>query len=221
MGDRRSVALALQDLGFLAARERDDPRARRLLDEAIVLLRQIDDAGEVSDTLASRGWFAWGRADFPQARRDLEEALEIARHLGHRWGAGLALLALGCLAHGENGRNRASALLEESVRLLQETEDPRMIYVGLAYLGHRAIDQGRYALGLRLMAVVAAGFPDDSEFYTVFSFLQPSAHPTERAAAIAVARVALSEGDFAAARAEGQAMTLEQAVAHALDNDSG
>jgi hypothetical protein len=124
----------------------------------------------------------------------------------------MALLTLGCLAleAGEQGRARAS--LEESARLLWEAGLLWAFYLGLAYLGHRAIDQGRHAPGVRLLAAVEAGYPH----YDVIAFLQPLAHPAERAKATDVARAALGEATFAAAWAAGQAMTLEQAIADAL-----
>jgi hypothetical protein len=53
----------------------------------------------------------------------------------------------------------------------------------------------------------------------VFSIHLASDHRAEREAAIAVARFALGDQAFAAVWAEGQAMTLEQAVAYAVGQD--
>jgi hypothetical protein len=85
-------------------------------------------------------------------------------------------------------------------------------YLGLAYLGHRAVDRGRHAPGVRLLAAVEAGYPH----YAILASLQPLAHPAERAKAVAAARAALGEEAFAGAWAEGQAMTVEQAITCAL-----
>jgi hypothetical protein len=210
LGDQRDVPEPLMTLSFLAARERDDAHARRLLDEALALARATGRS--VGYTLVGRGWFAWGRGDLAWARRDLEEGLEIVRRLGRTDEIACALLGLGCLALEDGERGRARALLEESARLLREVGMVWAFYLGLAYLGHRAIDQGRHAVGVRLLAAVEAGYPHCD----ILADLQPLAHPAERAKATAAARAALGEEAFAAAWAEGQAMTLEQAITDAL-----
>jgi predicted ATPase/class 3 adenylate cyclase len=212
LGDQFGVADTLQTLSFLAARERDDARARRLMDEALPLYRA--SGRSVVYVLVERGWFAWGRGDLARAWRDLEEGLGIARRVGIKGAISLALLALGCLALEEGERGRARASLEESARLLQESGMLWVFYLGLAYLGHRAVNQGRYVPGVRLLAAAEAVYPG----HAIIASLQPLAHPAERAKAVAAGRTALGEEAFAAAWAEGQRMTLEQAVAVALED---
>jgi hypothetical protein len=108
--------------------------------------------------------------------------------------------------YAEGDRRHAYELVEESVRLLQETSPP-WVYVGLAYLGCTAISEERYAPATRLLAVVTARSPD----YVELSSLHVSVDWAEKAAtAIAAARAALGEEAFAAAWAAGRAMTPEQ-----------
>jgi hypothetical protein len=216
LGGRRGVADDLWILSCLAARERDDAGASRLLDESLALARAIGDRQLVSLVITMRGWFAWGRGDLSRALRDLDEVLEIERRLGHK-GSGFALLALGCLALEEGERGRARASLEESARLLRETGTLWGFYLGLAYLGHRAVDQGRYASGVRLLAAADAGYSQDA----IIGILQPLTQPAERAKAVAAARGVLGEEAFSAAWTAGQAMTLEQAITVALGEDGG
>jgi predicted ATPase len=210
MGDQRGVAVSLVYLGILCVKEQDDPQVRHFLTDAVAIFRQIGDAMEVSDAVRTRGFFALGRGELPEACRDLEEALEIARRIGHKRGAGLALLALGYIAHEAGDRTGARKLLEEGARLLREAAAPGT-HQFLGYLGQRAVERGQSARGVRLLAT-AAGRPENG----LFPILLPSAHPRARAAAISAARAALGEEAFAVAWAEGQAMTLEQALDYAL-----
>jgi hypothetical protein len=122
-------------------------------------------------------------------------------------------MALGCLALEDGERDRARAFLEESARNHRASGTTWAFYLGLAYLGHRAVDQGRHAAGVRLLAAVETEYPH----YAIFASIQPLAHPAERAKATAVARAALGEEAFADAWAEGLAMKLESAVELALD----
>jgi tetratricopeptide (TPR) repeat protein len=217
VGDKRQVAVCLGPMGILAAREGEDRQARRLLDESLAYFREIGDVFSTAMALEVRGWFAWGRADLDLARRDLEEALAITRRLGDNESSGMALSVLGCLAHDDGDLPLARTLLEESAQHHQQTHTAWMFYQALAYLGHRAIDRRRDAIGVRILAAVDARFPH----YVVLASLQPLASPAERAAVLIKARFALSEEAFAAAWAEGQAMTLEQALAYALEEDDG
>jgi predicted ATPase len=216
MGDHRSVGVALRYLGHLAARERDDPGAYRLLTEALALSRQLGNVVEIGDALRVRGVFSLGRGDLAGARRDLEEGLVILRRLGHKRATGLVLLALGCLAHEEGDRAKAGELLQEGARLLREVAAPGTHEI-LGYLGRRAVARGQFARGLRLLATAAAAPAEN----VVSSILLASDHPVERASAVGAARAALGEPAFAAAWAEGQAMPLEQALEFALDEESG
>jgi len=100
------------------------------------------------------------------------------------------------------------------VQLLQEVGVPG-IHDALGYLGHAGVERGAYAWGVRLLAVASTGPPEFSEL----SVFLPSALKTERDARLAAARTTLGEEAFAAAWAEGQAMTLEQAVEYALKED--
>jgi tetratricopeptide (TPR) repeat protein len=213
-GDQRNVGVALVYLGYLAARERDDPRAQRLLAEGLALFRQIGDTWSTSEVLGEQGWFYLGRGDLQGARRRLEEGLAIARRLGHKKAIGLALLGLGCLARLEGDRRGARELLAGSVQLLQELGIPG-IHDALGYLGHAGVERGLYAWGVRLLAFATTGPPA----YSDRAVFLPSALKTERDARLATARAALGEDAFAAAWAEGQAMTLEQATAEVLSDD--
>jgi non-specific serine/threonine protein kinase len=211
MGDHRSAGVALRYLGHLAARERDDFGAHRLLGEALAIFRQLGNVVEIGAALQVRGVFFLGRGDLAGARRDLEEGLVILRRLGHKRATGLVLLALGCLAQEESDRARAGELLKEGARLLREVAAPGIHQI-LGYLGQRAVARGQFAKGLRLLATAGAAHADN----VVFSILLTSDHPIERASAVGAARAALGEQTFAAAWAEGQAMTLEQALDYAL-----
>jgi tetratricopeptide (TPR) repeat protein len=210
-GEERGVAYALFYLGLLAVRERDDSGARQLLTEALALFRQIGDATSTSGAVWMQGVLAMVRGDLPGARQNLEEALVSARRLGNKPFVGVNLLMQGCLAHLEGDRGRARGLLAESVRLLRETGTPG-IHAVLGYLGFAAIARGRSAWGVRLLAFAVAGPPE----YNELSVVLPSALKSERDQRLAVARAALGEEAFAAAWAEGQAMTPEQALEYAL-----
>jgi hypothetical protein len=182
----------------------------------MAVARQIGDGFNLAGLLVAEGWLALGQGDLPRARRELEEGLEIARRLGYKGHLGQLLLGLGCLGYAEGDRRQARALMEESVSLLRELGAPG-IYDALGFLGYLAVGGQRYGLGVRLLAVAVTRQPNFSEI----SVFLPSGFKTEREARLAVARAALGEDAFAAAWAEGQALTIEQAVSSALaENDA-
>jgi hypothetical protein len=124
----------------------------------------------------------------------------------------LARQALANLARAEGRFDEARARLVEDLRSLQTAGNLLQVCEQLGVMGILAVAQGEYARGVRLIAVQPA-------ITGVIGSVHAPDVRIEGEAALAGARAALGEAAFAAAWAEGQAMTLEEAVAEALAED--
>jgi len=115
------------------------------------------------------------------------------------------------LDHREGDSGRAqSRLVEAVVAGRYHGVDPR-VWTVLSALGVVAIGEGAFAAGLRLLGAAVARVP------------LADLRPTDRAEleeSLAPSRSALGEEAYARIWAESQAMTLEQAIAYALEEDS-
>jgi hypothetical protein len=140
----------------------------------------------------------------------LEEALATLRGLADRRGIALSLLNLGRVSLSRGDYSEAASQIKESLVLFQELGnkvDMAECFQALAWL---ARIQGQAGRTTRLWAV--AGALSESIGIPALSAVNQVAHTED----MAFARDHLSEAALAAAWAEGQAMSLAEAVAYAL-----
>jgi tetratricopeptide (TPR) repeat protein len=121
-----------------------------------------------------------------------------------------ALCQLGHLASHQGNYRQAAARFQESLALLGEAGDKRDVARCLAGRGGLAVAEGQPECAARLLGAAAALLRNSG------ARLQP----IDEAAfdrSVTAARTALGEDAFAAAWAEGRAMTLQQAMTYALE----
>jgi hypothetical protein len=115
---------------------------------------------------------------------------------------------------GQGDVAQAQRLLAESLRLWRDLARLDHVAVAMAGLAEVAAVQGRPRRAARLLGAVEtlrATTPAASRMLSVLA-------PTERA--VRAARDAMGEEAFAAARAEGAALSPEQAIAEALEEST-
>jgi hypothetical protein len=147
---------------------------------------------------------------YTAARALIEESLAIWRALGDRFGIALALCQLGCVLGRQGHEAAARALLGESLALYREGGDKGFVASVLHGFALRAVAQGQPQHAVRLLGAADA----------LRQALGTYPWPAERAEcrqALETLRSALGEEAVATMWATGQAMTLEQAIAHALE----
>ena len=203
--DRAGIVGALHNLGITAHEQGDHARAIRLFEAALPLARADDNAYAIAFILTAFGEAVQAAGDQARATALYAEGLDRFRRIGHTWGIALALTRLGDAALGEGDRTRAAALHRESLALSGGLGDPRSAADALEGLARAAVET-EPALAARLLGAAAAlrgrlGAP------------HPPARRAEHQRAVDAARTALGDTDYAATRAAGAALTLEQALA--------
>jgi hypothetical protein len=140
----------------------------------------------------------------------LEEGLAILRELGDTEGVARALADLALVTQRQGEYGRAATLLHESLALFRDLGSTLGISRCLEALAGVAGAQGQLERAARLFGAALAlrGHAGAS--------LWP-ADPTAQATDLEAARASLGDQAFAAAWEEGRSMTVEQAVAYALD----
>ena len=137
-----TLAKALFGAGVLAWQLSDNDRAAVLLDESLVLNRQLADKKGIADSLRILGQVAWNREDYDRARALGEESLALFQELGNKWGIAAAFRFLGFLAWSRHDLERGRPSLEQSLALARELEDSRGIVQSLYGLGRIAQENG-------------------------------------------------------------------------------
>jgi hypothetical protein len=210
-GDRWGIAINLAWLGYFEFRRGDREHARQLLAEALTTARAVGERHCVAFALRNLGEVISAESD-TEAAAYLTESLRLYRELGDIQGEAYVELILGRLDYLHARYAAGREHFQAGLRLFNLETWWGMMAQCLDGLAMVAAGQGQATRALRL-AAASAGLSDLA--------MQP-VYPIERPDlehALAPMRQALGEKDAVAAWAEGQAMTLEQAVAYALDDD--
>jgi non-specific serine/threonine protein kinase len=215
-GDRWGIAETLVSLARLTYWQGDPAAARALGEAAPATGRQLGDRRQIAQALEVLGEVAVTGGDTAAARGLLDESLAGFRELGDRAGVASVQVLLGRLAlrGGAPAAGAARARFVAGLRAAQEQGFLWRTIDALEGLAAVAAAQGQAGRALRPGGAGAA-LRDAAEN-------RPS--PAERAELerwLAPARGALGPPEAAAAWAAGQAMSLEQAVAAALEAEGG
>jgi ATP/maltotriose-dependent transcriptional regulator MalT len=214
-GNTVRIGWQLLFLGYLTQQERDYARAAHLAEQSLRLQRQAEDRWGISSALFCLADAVYVQGDVTRAAELLEEALAIARELGNLWGAGRRLVRLGQItlsqdAQTENNLGRAMALIQEGMSACRTAGDQWGISMALVGLAGAAVRRGEHERAALLLGAV------ETRRNTIGAALW-LVDQLEYQKTAAAARAALSAELFGAALAQGQAMTLEDAIAFAQE----
>ena len=208
------LALLLYNFGEVIYTQGDEAAARPILEESQTLFRQLGDQWGISIPTFLFGLIAGHRQDYAAARLHFEEALAMQREEEDAWGTAEALLLLGQAEHQLGDLRQAASHYEESLRLNAERVGDKAILVrGLYSLGHLSMAQGEMARAVRLLGASRA-LQEGSGSSTRRSILYQDDRQT-----ITTLQEVLGESAFKIAWAEGQAMTMGQAIQLALGDE--
>ena len=209
IGDRREEAFALSNLGAHAMEAGDPDRAISLHEASLAVARSSVEPEPGIMALLNLGNTNWLTGNAAAAVVQLEQALGLARMHGMAWIEATVLNNLGFARLDLGDQQGAASLLQEGLALGQRRGNHADLVDALEGLARVASAGGQANRAARLFGAAAAEREE---------FARPQA-PTERAAsvpAIAAARDALGAAGYAAAWAEGWALSPAAATAEAL-----
>ncbi|MBA3450571.1 MAG: tetratricopeptide repeat protein, partial [Chloroflexia bacterium] len=208
-GDRWGLAMALTNLGRIAATWGDDAAARPPLEEAVTLFRAIGDGWLLALPLNSLGAIAYRHGDYLQAQAAVEEALPCFRAVEDRRNTTQVLTNLAYVFLARGDLNRAKTLFAESLRFGQEHADrfnPPACLRGIAAM---AAAEGDLTRAVRLLAAAEA----------LFAATGAARWPAERLGGdtdTTSLRVSLGEAASAAAWEAGRRLSLDVVTQEAI-----
>jgi predicted ATPase/transcriptional regulator with XRE-family HTH domain len=211
LGDQAGVALALYNLGLVVLLQDDLTAAQACYAECLELRRTLGDRPGIASVLNNLGEVARGQGDLAEARLLYEESLALCRALGDQAGVANALSNLGYVLHRLGQRRRAFALIGEALRLRYAAGNQRGIAECLAGIAGLANSQGAAKRAARLFGAL----------HRLLEETGIHLHPIDRREHdryAAAARERLGQDAWNAAFAAGRALTLEEAVAEALQD---
>jgi tetratricopeptide (TPR) repeat protein len=214
-GDKAQLANVLHNLGDLAREEGDYPGATAWYTESLALYREQGMVGGVASSFTGMGDLALYQGDLPQAQAWYDAAFDLFQGEGNQLMLAWLLRNLGRLAHLQGDDGAARALLTES---LARFHRDGMIYgIGccLDALAGVASSEGQPERAAHLYGAGQA--LRWGTYHRALRPRWPMGARVDYERDVAAVRSRLSESAFAGAWSEGKAMTLEQAVAYALE----
>jgi non-specific serine/threonine protein kinase len=208
--DLAGAVRALTTLGGVAYDQGDLRGAIERWEQSLAQARAVGDLGEVARALGNLGEAHYHLDDLARAAALHTEALALARQLGRTNLEAFQLGDLGNVARRQGDLVLATALHRQALELKRALGARRQIAITLEDLASVAAAEGR---GTRAACLLGAATTIREAIGT------PQAAPERIATeqAVAGARAALGEGAWAAAFMAGQALSLDQAIAYALE----
>jgi DNA-binding CsgD family transcriptional regulator/tetratricopeptide (TPR) repeat protein len=201
-GSRGNAAMAVWYRGKLALAEGDQEAAGRLFAEA------LDRTPTATGVLVDMSELSQAMGDLDVARARIDQALALARDGGVGHLIAQALHRRGQLARLQGDRYQAETQHHEALRLWDKTGQRVCLAASLEALAGLAAEQGRGEYAARLFGAAHA-------FRRTIGYVRAPAEQAAHDADLASARQGLSAQTFAAAWEQGEALSLEEAVAYA------
>ncbi|HKP52802.1 MAG TPA: tetratricopeptide repeat protein [Chloroflexia bacterium] len=207
LGDKIETASSLHKLAEIEWCERNYEEARRLCKEGLATLQDTGDKEATALILNTLGEIARCQGDYAEARAHYEEALATAKE---RWVINDALCNLGRAAAQEGDYIQAEATLKKCLDAYLRVGAKKGIAECLAAAGKMGAAQGFLELAARLFGTA------DALLTATGYHMHPDDEKALKQSHIAV-RSRIGKAAWVAVRDEGRSMSLDVAVASAIE----
>ena len=208
-GDPELIANALYNCSFPSnVTGKDVPRARALLEEALPIYRRLGNEPGIANCLWALGQSHVQTNDDVLAAQSLDEAASYFRKLGNLFGLGWAQFLRALLALKVGDLVSGKALAAEALKIFADANDISGVVLVLDAMAEVAYREGDMVNAARIGGAKAAHEVASGAGLTTVVAMREGWRSDQELA-----------GAQSAAWAEGQALTLEQAVAYALKSD--
>jgi predicted ATPase/DNA-binding CsgD family transcriptional regulator len=211
LGSRREMGWAHIHLMMpFAGQPTEFEEAIANFEEGLALLREVDDQAGIAQAFTNRGEHSRLLGDLPRAKEAYEESLSVAREIGDGLRESLLLINLGFIALHEDDAIGAEVMLKRSLTLALAIGHTAYTADKLSALAGAAVALGQPERAARLVGAADALFAKQS-------YIPQAGDKPEFERYEAAAREVLDEVAFKTAWAEGQAMSIDEAIAYALE----
>ena len=204
-----SAAFTLGHIAILAESEGDPHTSLTLHQEALTMKREAGDRWGIAESLCHLGYFHWRQRDLGSAQTCWNEAMEISNEFGDRALTSDILCGLGLAASDRQDFRTARARLLESLSIRQQLQQKPRIAFSLDAAAYVAHCGGRADRAARLFGAAAS-------LWDSMGALPSALGRGDYRRDIEAARTKLGHDAFKSAWNQGARMSIDQAVAYAL-----
>jgi non-specific serine/threonine protein kinase len=206
--DSRGIAQALHGLALVAVQRGEYVQARSHFEQSLGLYQSIGDLDGAALERQNLGVLASKQGDNDTALHYLEASLEAARSAGNIHMAGFALSNMGGVAINRGEYGSALSLLRDALRAAQQVSAPRLVVICLEKFARVANAKGQ---GTRAARLVGAA----ESLRETHGLLESHIEHNETGQ-----RTQVDANVHPRSRAEGQRMSMDEAVAYALSTEA-
>jgi predicted ATPase len=210
LGQKAGISLAYNSLGDLAFNLGNYAHAAALYQAALTLVEAMGDVETIPIYLCNLGRTAHASGDDNRARAFLEESVALLRTRIQHWALFWALQELGHVVQSQGDTEGGRALLREGLRLQMQHGMNWNLGLSLERFAGLAAGQGRAERAAQLFGAAEA-------LRETIGRPIPAGDRADYDRDVTAARLQLAEATFAAAWATGRTMTIEDAIAYALE----
>jgi predicted ATPase/transcriptional regulator with XRE-family HTH domain len=211
--DKRNIGRALSILGYLLTFgefEGELMLAQSVLEESMELFREVNDEWEYAQTVITLARNAFKQDELALSFTLHEQALALFRKIGDRYFQSWAIYYMGMIEAKQGNVKGGIAKLQEALMLARQLDSKYAVGGGLWRLSELAQRTGDPARTVQL-CWAAKNILD-----SIGAWNEENESDFEKT--MASCRAALSEAEFEEAVEQGRAMTMEQAIAYALES---
>lgn len=215
LGDKNGTASCLAPIGFAAMLgQRNLASVPALLEEAMRLRPELEDARTIANLLIFAGLVAASEGDTGRAIALLEEGLTLYREVRDTLGISMCLTVMGLIETARSNNARAARLIQENLSLACGSDDKVSIHYSLVGLASVALGLGDQVRAAQLWGAAEAM----RESFAID--LTPMARALIKYEDLLEdTRAGLDEATFTRAWAAGRAMAQDRAVEYALSEE--
>ncbi len=186
--------------------------AEQYLTESISLSQKLNNKASSLNRLIVYGHIAFARGDYEQARASIQESIELCQEVGNRMQYLWSRAYLGYIKLGQGDIAEARAIFSETIHDFQSDD----IEIGIIYIleGMASLS---VAVGDTQKAARLIGLADETR--EKINDLRPPIEQADMDKTIKACLAKLGEGAFSDEYEKGKKMSLEEAVALALEEN--
>lgn len=209
LNDHKGMGDILMQLGWASMRTGDFQKAQNLLEEFLVVSETSGNKTNMAFAFSGLGEAAGRQGQYQHAITMLEQGLSISREIKDKWITATLLGSLGWVALCQSEFNSMLKYMRDSLEIRLNIGDKGGIAWCLEKLAKAKVEQGQLEQAAKIFGYAEALRAP------IGSVIDPTDQPDYKRIIFRI-QSALRKEVFSAAWAEGQAMTLEQAIDYAL-----
>ncbi len=209
LGDQAGISLSLQSLAIIDLMTSNFAAARDLLERSLAIERELGQPRLVAHVLNNLAIVAKESGELDRAEALFGEALELKRAEGDLYGTTFQLHGLGTLAAERQAYAQAATYYREEIALLWKFGDRRGLALGFASLADLLAKSNESVTAAQLLGAADA-------LRQSIGFTISLDNLAEYETIVANVQAHLNAAAFQTAWQEGQALSLDGAVALAL-----